>query len=377
MATVPRKRARVDSSPRSEALANPVAAEEITRDEKHYFDDGDFVIRAGSKLFRIHRFMLSRDSSMFKDMFVVAGGSDAEAAPDGLTDETALVVTDSVEAFRALLWVLYALASDVSNYQSKVKNMNDLDWLLLVAEITNKYQFTSLENWSLQTIKAVVPKLKFTEATCPLLVRVMTLARRIADHELIGDVVDCMEELLKGGANPARLIVALEGEGHPRLSALAYYAQLQCSLPLGGQGSENPAIFAACEELNTLHLTRLSFGHWSLHRTVWQLAQHPPLLPQEVSCLTENHAKCKEQWLAMWKDAINSQEPVSYFHSIDLLGRLESALAHLSSSRVRKKLIGCCRAHGEEAVLGLLAKKSVALQDHFQLPSIFSEQYGL
>jgi hypothetical protein len=46
---------------------------------------------------------------MFKDMFIIPGGSAATETADGSTDETPLAVSDTVESFRALLWVLYAL----------------------------------------------------------------------------------------------------------------------------------------------------------------------------------------------------------------------------------------------------------------------------
>ncbi|KAJ7740198.1 hypothetical protein DFH07DRAFT_839185 [Mycena maculata] len=74
------------------------------RDGDYYFDHGDFVICAENTLFRVHKFILSRDSSIFMDMFVIG-----KSTEDGATDETSVLVSDTTEAFRALLWVLYSL----------------------------------------------------------------------------------------------------------------------------------------------------------------------------------------------------------------------------------------------------------------------------
>jgi hypothetical protein len=113
-----------------------VPVEPPTRDADYYFDDGDLIILAENTLFRVtihfsplhsdsdfcpfsqvHKFLLSRDSSMFKDMFIIPGGSSTAERTDGSSDETPLRVSDTFEAFRALLWVLYAL-SDFSPLHS-------------------------------------------------------------------------------------------------------------------------------------------------------------------------------------------------------------------------------------------------------------------
>ncbi|KZV92467.1 hypothetical protein EXIGLDRAFT_769014 [Exidia glandulosa HHB12029] len=40
----------------------------VTRHEKFWFDDGDFVLQAENTQFKVHRFMLSRESDFFKGM---------------------------------------------------------------------------------------------------------------------------------------------------------------------------------------------------------------------------------------------------------------------------------------------------------------------
>jgi hypothetical protein len=59
---------------------------------------------------QVHKFLLSRDSSMFQDMFALPQASGSiDAEKEGSSDAKPLVLPDTVKAFRALLWVLYSL----------------------------------------------------------------------------------------------------------------------------------------------------------------------------------------------------------------------------------------------------------------------------
>jgi hypothetical protein len=98
---------------------------QFVRDADYYLQDGDLVILVESTLFRVrrkpssmhqvsqraelnrekvHRFILSRDSSTFQNMFEVGTGT------EGSTDDNPLqLYGDTVKAVRSLLSVLYAL----------------------------------------------------------------------------------------------------------------------------------------------------------------------------------------------------------------------------------------------------------------------------
>ncbi|KAF9481107.1 hypothetical protein BDN70DRAFT_876709 [Pholiota conissans] len=71
--------------PRNQA-DSPAAADEavqdapITYDENYYREDGDAVIRVENVLFKIHRYLLVRDSSVFADMFNMPQGDSATIA---------------------------------------------------------------------------------------------------------------------------------------------------------------------------------------------------------------------------------------------------------------------------------------------------------
>ena len=50
--------------------------------------------------------MLSRDSSVFRDMFVLPGGDNSL---QGSSDEIPIFLQDTVDDFRALCWLIYSL----------------------------------------------------------------------------------------------------------------------------------------------------------------------------------------------------------------------------------------------------------------------------
>ncbi|KAF8628625.1 hypothetical protein AX15_003760 [Amanita polypyramis BW_CC] len=77
------------------------------RDDSFYFDDGSCTIRVEDTLFKVHRSILSKDSSSFDTMFSLPqGGKPSE----GISDESPVVLSgDTVLEFKHFLWALYAL----------------------------------------------------------------------------------------------------------------------------------------------------------------------------------------------------------------------------------------------------------------------------
>jgi len=77
----------------------------IVRDPLYYYENGDCVIRVGSTLFKVHTFLLTRDSSAFVEMFSLLQG--VNTLREGSSDGNPVVLVDDVEEFRALCWILY------------------------------------------------------------------------------------------------------------------------------------------------------------------------------------------------------------------------------------------------------------------------------
>ncbi|KAJ6583877.1 hypothetical protein DFH09DRAFT_1028727 [Mycena vulgaris] len=366
MAGARRKRARVAEDLTEVEVIEPP----VTRDVDYYFEDGDFILRAENVLFRVHKFLLSRDSSMFKDMFILPVSSSETATTEGSTDATPLILSDTVIAFRALLWVLYALPPELQAYfpDKKAKGL-DLKLILSVAEITNKYHFTSLEAWSMKVIASAMPHLKFNEASSSLLSRTMTLAVRCNDSPLSDSVLVAWEGFLQSGVKPAHLINILE-QGGPELECfigLTYYAQLsRMKLVRTGIPGSRTVSIGGCDGLSETQISRLMMGRWSLATESNSLAENPPSLPKNITCSATHHKDvCTADWDRVWFECVNAKTTLSV-NSADIFGRLIAVQDRLGNLR---KTPVACRANGRDAVTALIATTKKNLGDHFRLPA--------
>ncbi|KAJ7490598.1 hypothetical protein FB451DRAFT_1124201 [Mycena latifolia] len=364
-----RMRARVE-----EELAEIEIIEPPVRDGEYYFDDGDFVlrVRAENVLFRVHKFLLSRDSSMFKDMFIFPASESSEPAKttEGSTDATPLVLSDTAVSFRALLWVLYALPPDLQAYLAKDNANLDLKLLLSVAEITNKYHFTSLEAWSMGVVAMALPRLKFNEASSSLLARTMTLADRCNDSALSNAVLVAWERLLQNGVNPAHLInVAEQGDNVlERFIGLTYYSQLsRMKLVRTGMPGSQVVSITGCDGLSQTQISRLMIGRWSLANESNCLEKNPPSLPRGASCSVNQHRDvCTVEWRKVWVECVNAKTVLSV-DSADILGRLAAVQERFGN--LRKLPTGCGKLNGKDALIALIAATKKNLGDHFRLPA--------
>ncbi|EKM79561.1 hypothetical protein AGABI1DRAFT_128708 [Agaricus bisporus var. burnettii JB137-S8] len=141
----------------SKSVTNPTPSS-VIRDEDYYWCDGNCVIRVQDRLFKIHRYLLDRDSEFFRTLFTLpqSKSSDDEnqefigQGMEGQSDENPIVCQDSVEDLKALFWALYARPKEIAA-QEDWKTM-DMANLLRVIFIAHKYEFESLRDWSLSVV---------------------------------------------------------------------------------------------------------------------------------------------------------------------------------------------------------------------------------
>ncbi|CAL1717210.1 unnamed protein product [Somion occarium] len=83
-------------------------ANELTRYNEFWFDDGSIIVLAADVAFRLHKGILSRHSTVFRDMFSVAQPVDSGATLDCSLDGVPLVhVSDTREDFESIVSILY------------------------------------------------------------------------------------------------------------------------------------------------------------------------------------------------------------------------------------------------------------------------------
>ncbi|PPQ95264.1 hypothetical protein CVT26_014838 [Gymnopilus dilepis] len=120
-------------------------------DETYYFEDGSCVLLIQDTLFNVHRTILSKDSSSFGTMFSLPQGS---MEIEGRSDENPIILTgDTPDEFRHFLWALYALPPELRIITGANANLNHL---IDIARVSNKYSFKSLETWALDAIQEYV-----------------------------------------------------------------------------------------------------------------------------------------------------------------------------------------------------------------------------
>ncbi|KAJ7643657.1 hypothetical protein FB45DRAFT_895667 [Roridomyces roridus] len=105
----------------------------MSHDCTYFFDDGDCTFLAEGVLFKVHKWMLSRDpESMF-----------AESEPDIIS------LSDTSAEFRALCWGLYAPPNEIYSQSTPEA---DMDRLIDAAKMYHKYVLPSFESWALKML---------------------------------------------------------------------------------------------------------------------------------------------------------------------------------------------------------------------------------
>ncbi|KAJ7606567.1 hypothetical protein DFH06DRAFT_240104 [Mycena polygramma] len=113
------------------------------KDTEYFFENGDCIFEVVGVYFKLHKLFLSRDrESMFPDMFNIPQGSTTE----GQALDPIRLSGDTIEDFRALCWALYALPTEIQSQNDPEAN---IERLVAVARMSNKYCLSSFETWAL------------------------------------------------------------------------------------------------------------------------------------------------------------------------------------------------------------------------------------
>lgn len=106
---------------------------------------------------QVHRTILAKDASSFKDMFALPQTHTSSSFPsDGTSDANPIVLSgDTPSQFRNFLWALYAMPHELMIVHTP---RADLVQLMDIAEISNKYSYKSLETWSLDALQEFISR---------------------------------------------------------------------------------------------------------------------------------------------------------------------------------------------------------------------------
>ncbi|XP_006462855.1 hypothetical protein AGABI2DRAFT_179459 [Agaricus bisporus var. bisporus H97] len=129
-----------------------------TKDLAYYRESGDCTILVGNILFKLHKFLLVKDSVEFQKKFDEAGKENRK----GSTDEDAIVLDDDVTAFQHLCWVLYANLHELSQITDASllgePPLSRTQKLCSIASIAHKYKMTGIQDWAIKAISDICMK---------------------------------------------------------------------------------------------------------------------------------------------------------------------------------------------------------------------------
>ncbi|KAI0927341.1 hypothetical protein AcV5_007898 [Taiwanofungus camphoratus] len=345
------------------------------RDDEYYLDGADCVLRVEDTLFRVHRFLLARDSSAFQNMFSMPpGGADAEGASD---ERPICLYGESAANFRALLSALYALPSELQAYNSADA---DITQLLAIAATTHKYHFSATEAWAADALFRLVfgahgapaPGADLAQCSAARLDAVLDVALRCGHTRLADLATACWtERILAGSLRPTRALAAADRHGLRALRGVAYYAQLMQLGPRFELPAVPPALGTRDADdgaddgrLTRAQRQRLLCGHYSLAALWERLCAAPPQVARADGC-TCHQRGCVAAWKRAWHGAVRDAEHERH-RTADVVGRLHVVASLLEVSEdVRDALTPACRTEALRALNALVAEVHAGLADHF------------
>ncbi|KAF7314797.1 F-box domain-containing protein [Mycena kentingensis (nom. inval.)] len=279
------------SSVLSHRMRNPV------KDDNYYFENGDCTFLVEGVLFKLHKFMLSRDpESMFCNLFADAQGDDV------------MPLDDHVGDFRALCWGLYAPPNEIYHLARTVQNIDSsptsVRKYLGVFSLAHKYILLELERWGWTMARANPFAIPAYLRTCSEseLERMLRLAYRCtASAPELADLVESSWiTRLRGGGNNgtptlsySRALTAGELCSSRKLQT-AVYMQLRQKI-LTGPPIVNPRLGLGIA-LTPAQMQRLLLGHAMLSNLFNTLR-----VPQLEGCA--DHRSCQIAWANVQFDA--------------------------------------------------------------------------
>jgi hypothetical protein len=284
---------------------------------------------------------------------------DEHSQSEGSSDQNPVFLSgDTTEQFRALLWVLYALPSELQHVP--------IERLINIAIITHKYHFESIESWAIEELFIAVRRYHLHTMSADIYARVLEVAI-LCEHAQLRDVLieDSISRILWYGLSPEPLLAVAERHGLRKLQGVAYYRQLTQLDRTAINTNSGTSRLQFGPAFSMEQRFRLLSGYQSLVR-LWEfLRQSPPDFssPSPPSC--QDHSKCISTWREKWIQVGKAEETLSHA-AVDLLGRLSCMDDRLRMELVFEKSMTLqCTLAGFEAVSQTIHEIIENLSEHF------------
>ncbi|TFK33929.1 hypothetical protein BDQ12DRAFT_669854 [Crucibulum laeve] len=317
-------------------------------DKDYYRKDGDCVILVDHTLFRVHRYLLASDHSAFADMFDI-GDEGTLCTLEGDCDTNPLVLHDTIEEFRALCWIYYALPMEIQQQNRH----SDVQYVLPLLSIAHKYHFVTTEQWALEILKKHLegdydPRLgKSYLWTCPVeyLEYTATVCQRCFPLEDMQKLIEpfWVERISKNssGAILHKALSLGERLGMQEFQSRLYYQEIirieQCIGWCQSWGNDTSSIIDDSRissfisaALSPKEAERIILGFHMLSEIEQNLLRPNPGLPRTETCGIDDHRGCIEMWDRYWKQGL---EEVLFLKISDTLSASQGLFASLEFFR--------------------------------------------
>ena len=224
----------------------------------------------------------------------------------------------------------------------------DVDRLLTIAEMTNKYHFASIEKWAVNALYNVIsglhgpPQQQYELGQCSSawMKRLLEVALLCGHNELRDHVAKrWVERIIQRDLRPVHALEIAERSGVKSLLGYAYYVQLlemdedfspgvvedgkqYARSRIGAPASNEDARAGTPAVLSREQKQRLLSGHWSLTRLWERLWKVPPKFERPEGCTYHQHG-CLQTWGTVWR-SVGKAESTLRHASVDVLGRLKA-----------------------------------------------------
>ncbi|EMD39795.1 hypothetical protein CERSUDRAFT_112062 [Gelatoporia subvermispora B] len=335
-----------------------------SRDPTYYISDGNSVLLVENTLFKVHRSILTKDRSAFETMFQLSTEADSSRSdssmttvPEGETDENPIRLPgDTADEFRALLWALYAMPHELMTAMTSEANCTQL---LNLARITHKYQFRSIETWTLSAlskyysqpgalddippVNAPTGLLQPPLTDGPSLVQLTELAALCERPDLLDIATSRWKRLIGEGKDLALAIDIGERFNLRSMLGLAYHAMM-----LKGK-----AHWDADPMLTREQKIRLFCGYYALGKFWDALPAVAPIISHSAQCTSQQ--RCAKAWGALWKAVLEmGTQVIPTLQREDVLAKLmltESSMKALVDKEIQSQGILDGLPHCKERAL--------------------------
>ncbi|KAG6849797.1 hypothetical protein H0H93_005047 [Arthromyces matolae] len=353
-----------------QAVENSIGPEnELSRDPEYCRDSGNgfCAFRVENTLFnlnsgrQVHQVVLSREPSAFDDMLrLPRSTTDADSGHI----ENPVLLTDTVLQFRDFLWALYAPPNDLFNE-------TNVDRLLNIAAVCNKYCLSSLETFTIERIYSLA---KTPNSTLPLhsfpldvCARILDLAI-LCDHQLLEDLMMqiLISRTLWYDAPPEAVLRIAEKHNLRTLIGVCSYRQLvSFERSSSDKNDRGQTLFTGPSDDVEKGMCFLA-AHTSL-LALWERIR---AVPPTLSCQgCPAHVDCDRAWQTMWYSACKTDEMLRG-GSADVLGRMKALMLGLRRAMAATPTMSIqCKMAALEAITETRDMVIEGLITHFTKPT--------